>query len=255
MARHRGHRYGTARDKADPRDHLYRAPSHVRGRLPHAVDLRGSMPPVYNQRHINACSAHAIAAALWFDARRRHPRWPSPSRLFIYFHERVIEDVVSENAAVSLRDGYKTVAREGVCSERHWPYDIRRFRRRPPPACYVAAQRHRAIHYARIGRSLKQMQACLAEGYPFAVGLAVHKTFESALVKRTGVISLPDVGRDPLLGGHAMLVVGYSEDSRHFIVRNSWGERWGDRGYCYVPYRYMLDPNLAWDLWTVRGLT
>ena len=146
---------------------------------------------MYNQQHLNACSAHAIAAALWFDVRRQHPRRPSPSRLFIYYQERVIEKVVAFDAAVSLRDGYKTVARDGVCSERHWPYDIRRFRRRPLAACYTAAQRHRAIRYFRVEQSLKQMRACLAEGHPFAIGVAVHQTFKSALVKHTGVVSLP----------------------------------------------------------------
>jgi C1A family cysteine protease len=213
------------------------------------------MPPVYNQGHLNACSAHAIAAALWWDLRKAGRGISPPSRLFIYYNERAREGVVSSNAMVSLRDGYKTVARNGVCSERRWPYSVRRYRHKPPTACYSEAERHRAIRYERLGQTLTQMHACLAEGYPFTVGLGVHETFRSRLVKRTGVVSLPDTGRDRYLGGHAMLVVGYSEDSRHFIVRNSYGPQWGDRGYGYFPYRYLLDPDLAWDLWTVRRLS
>jgi C1A family cysteine protease len=213
------------------------------------------MPPVYNQGHLNACSANAIAGALWWDVKREHGRGPSPSRLFIYYNERAREGVVSTNAMVSLRDGYKTVARTGVCAEHRWPYDVRRYRRRPPAVCYDEAQVHRAIHYERLQQTLRHMHACLAEGCPFTVGLGVHQTFKSALVKRTGVVSLPDTGRDRFLGGHAMLVVGYVDDSRHFIVRNSYGPDWGDRGYGYVPYRYLLDPDLAWDLWTARRVS
>ena len=254
MKRHSVHGYGTARDRADTRDHRYAIPNRLRGKLPGTVDLRRNMPPVYNQQHLNSCSANAIGAALWFDARRHHPRVPSPSRLFIYYHERVIEHVVKFNAAVSLRNGYKTVASVGVCSEQHWPYDIRRYRRKPTPACFTAAAHHKAIDYSRLPQTLKHMRACLAEGHPFVMAIAVHKTFKSKLVKRTGVISVPN-RLDPLLGGHAVLVVGYEEDSRHFIVRNSWGTGWGDRGYCYLPYHYMLNTDLAWDPWTVRRIT
>jgi len=248
--------YGTCRDRPDRRDarHAYSIPSRFRHRLPPLVDLRRQMPPVYNQRHLNSCSAHAIAAALWFNVRRDHPGAPAPSRLFTYYQERLIEGKVSIDCLVSLRDGYKTVKRDGVCPERAWPYDIRRFRRQPPAACYAAAQHHRAIRFRRIQRSLTHLKACLAEGYPFAFGLAVHQSFKSRLVKRTGVVPLP-IWRDRFRGGHAMLAVGYMDDSQHFIVRNSWGAAWGYRGYCYVPYRYMLNPDLTWDMWTVRRLT
>jgi C1A family cysteine protease len=251
------HPCGTSRDRHDSRDHAYELPRGLRGSLPREVDLRRKMPPVYNQGHLNSCSANAIAAALWWDVKRRHGRshGHGPSRLFIYYNERVREGVVSSNAEVSLRTGYKTVSRNGVCAERHWPYDVRRYRRKPSSFCYEAAEEHRAIRYERLPQSLRHMHACLAEGYPFTVGLGLHHTYRSALVKRTGVLSLPDTGRDPFLGGHAVLIVGYYEDSRHFIVRNSAGPKWGDNGYGYVPYRYLLDPDLAWDLWTVRRLS
>lgn len=245
--------YGTKRDRADPRDHYYSVARTVQ--LPDAVDLRAEMPPVYNQHHLNSCSAHAIAAALWFDARRRQRRAHSPSRLFIYYNERATEDVIDMNVPVSLRDGYKTVAKVGACAEPHWPYEVRRFRRKPLARCYEAAHEHRVIRYLRLRQSLRHMHSCLAEGFPFAVGLAVYKSFKSALVKRTGVVPIPERGQERCLGGHAMLVVGYMNDSRHFIVRNSYGKEWGDRGYCYLPYRYMLDSNLAWDFWTVRRVT
>jgi C1A family cysteine protease len=251
-----GFGYGTIRDARDTRDHVYEPPARRKGRLPRTVDLRPHMPPVYNQRHLNACSAHAIAAALWFEERHCHgnPRSPSPSRLFIYFNERAIEGILAHNGPVSLRSGYKTVARDGVCSERLWPYDVRKFRRVPPTRCRSAAMEHKAIRYMRIQRNLADMHACLADHRSFAFGFSVHKTFKSRLVRHTGVVPRPSHPDQPL-GGHAMLAVGYLDDSRHFIARNSWGRAWGDQGYCYIPYDYLLDPDLAWDFWTVSKVT
>lgn len=251
-----GFGYGTKKDRFDRRDHVYEPPARLKGKLPPKVDLRPLMPPVYNQRHLNSCSAQAIAAALWFESRHHHdkPRHSSPSRLFIYFNERAIEGILPHNGPVSLRSGYKTVARDGVCSEPLWPYDVRRFRRRPPARCQKIATEHKAIRYMRLERSLADMRACLAEQRPFTFGFNIHKTFKSELVKKTGVVPIP-TPHDKVLGGHAMLVVGYLDDSRHFIVRNSWGPTWGDRGYCYVPYQCMLDDDLAWDFWTVTKIT
>jgi C1A family cysteine protease len=250
-----GFGYGTARDRHDPRDHVYKP--RLKGTPPKAVDLRRHMPPVYNQHHLNSCSANAIAAAIWFEERHRHhnPRHPSPSRLFIYYNEREIEGVVKHDESVSLRDGYKTVVRHGVCLERTWPYDVLRFRRRPPDHCYTHAEQHRAVRYARLEQTLEAAKACLAGGQPFTAGFAVYESFKSALVKHTGVVPLPSRAHETHLGGHAMLVVGYLDDSRHFIVRNSWGPEWGHEGYCYIPYQYALDPDLAWDFWTVQKVT
>jgi C1A family cysteine protease len=106
----------------------------------------------------------------------------------------------------------------------------------------------------RLQRNLADMRACLADHQPFTFGFSVHKTFKSQLVKRTGVVPLPSHLDEPL-GGHAMLAVGYLGDSHHIIARNSWGPSWGDGGYCYIPYDYVLDPDLAWDFWTVSKVT
>ena len=251
-----GFGYGTSRDKRDKRDHLYEPPAEVRRNLPDTIDLRRRMPPVYDQRHLNSCSANAIAAALWFQQRQceGNPRYPSPSRLFIYFNERAMEGMLAHNGPVSLRSGYKSVVRDGVCSERLWPYDVQRFRTPPDPRCRRVAETHRAVRYMRLAQSLIHLRGCLAVGQPFAFGFAVYKTFKSRLVKRTGVVSLPS-RTDTRLGGHAMLAVGYLNDSRHFIARNSWGKSWGDNGYCYIPYDYVMRPDLAWDFWTVSKTT
>ncbi len=243
--------YGTHPDVPDHRDHRYEAPRHVRRVLPRSVDLRPGCPPVEDQRPLNACSAHAIGAALWFDDKRQDGHAAIPSRLFLYWVERAKEHTVGTNAPVSLRDGYKAAARNGVCPESLWPWRPERFADRPTRTCFREARKRRAVSYHRVPRDLDHLRGCLAEGFPFTVGISVHESFESRAVRDTGKVPVPERG-EKTLGGHAVLVVGYEERSRRFLARNSWGTRWGQRGYFTLPWQYLLQPDLAWDFWTVR---
>ena len=245
-------RFGTHPDIPDVRDRIYLPPERVR--LPPRVDLRPQCPPVYNQHSLNSCSANAIAAAIWFDLRRSgSPAAPSPSRLFIYYNERVTERVVHQNVPVSLRDGYRSVARAGVCPEALWPYRVRQYTRKPHARCYQAAKRERVLSYFRLHRSLDSIRACLAEGFPFTLGVSVHESFVSPEVHRTGRVPMPKP-HELLRGGHAMLAVGYDHREQHLIVRNSWGSGWGLGGYCLIPYGFILHESLSWDFWTSRRI-
>jgi C1A family cysteine protease len=245
------HAYGTIPDRPDRRDFIY-SPKKIKS-LPALVDLSDQCPPVYNQGKLNACSANALAAAVWMAERQSGARPVAASRLFIYYNERAQQRTVSANDPVPLRDGFKTLARQGVCAESLWPYRVKRFARRPPPSAYRAAKKHRARSYQRIAQRLAHLKYCLAEGYPFAMGVAVYKGqgLVSTASRRTGRVGMPR-GRRQLLGGHAVLAVGYSDRRQSFFVRNSWGRRWGLRGYFWLPYRYVTDPSLAWDFWTLR---
>jgi C1A family cysteine protease len=246
---------GTGRDRVSPLDWKYRPHSSVVRRLPAVVDLRRHCPPVYDQLHLNSCSANAIAAALRYDELREgHSDVPSPSRLFIYYNERVLAGVVDANTAVPLREGYRTVAKLGSCPEAMWPYLVRRYRREPTPECFRAALRRRAIAYYRIRRSIVQLRACLAEQFPFVMALAVHKSMMGRQVARTGMVPMPTRG-DRLQGGHAVLVVGYDHPRRLLIFRNSWGRGWGDRGDGYLPYAFIASAAMAWDFWTMRRVS
>jgi C1A family cysteine protease len=174
-----------------------------------------------------------------------------PSRLFIYFNERVIHGTVETDSGASLRDGIKSVARLGVCSEVSWPYKIARFRDKPSVPCYREARKHQAIVYRRVRQSMEQLQGCLASGTPISFGFAVYESFESIAVKRRGVVPMPRPDQR-LLGGHAVLAVGYNDKSQRFLVRNSWGPGWGQSGYCTMPYRYLANPQLAQDFWAIE---
>ncbi|GHG49269.1 peptidase C1 [Sinomonas cellulolyticus] len=249
------HSYGWVPDVPDQRDYLYSVPREVLGALPASVDLTPGCPPVYDQGQLGSCTGNSIAAALEFDADKQGiAGYTTPSRLFIYYNERVMEHTVASDSGAQIRDGVKSVGSQGACPEAEWGYDITKFTVKPPEQCYIDAKQHRAIAYQRVSRSLPQMQGCLADGYPFVFGFTVYESFESQQVAQTGVAPMPGPN-EQALGGHAVLAVGYDNASQTFRVRNSWGTGWGQAGYFTLPYQYLLSTGLSSDFWTIRTLS
>ncbi len=244
--------YGWVPDIPDGRDMLYAAPVKPLAKLPDRVDLRKKCPPVYDQGQLGSCTANAIGGALQFDQmKQRLKNVFTPSRLFIYYNERAMEGTIDADSGAMIRDGVKSVAKRGACNEKNWPYNIAKFREKPSRPCYAEGKKHQAIQYLRLAQSLGQLKGCLAEGYPFVFGFAVYESFESPQVAKTGHAEMPKAN-EALLGGHAVLAVGYDERRQWFIVRNSWGTKWGMRGYFTLPYPYLLQGSLSRDFWTIR---
>jgi C1A family cysteine protease len=247
--------YGWAPDLPDARDYSYAAPLvRFPHGLPSAVDLRSECPPVYDQGQLGSCTGNAIAGAIEFDQRKQGLKEFVPSRLFVYYNERAMEGTVNQDAGAQIRDGIKSVAQLGAPPETDWPYDITKFSQQPPDKAYHDAKQDIVSSYARVVRSLTQMQGCLAAGYPFVLGFTVYESFESQAVASTGVVPMPAPG-ESVVGGHAVVAVGYNDSKRIFIVRNSWGPGWGAKGYFYMPYEYLLTSGLASDFWTIRSVT
>lgn len=150
------------------------------------------------------------------------------SRLFIYYNARV-KDQNSRNvidSGCTMTSAIESLEEYGTCLESVWPYDISRVNTRPSNAAYEEAQRHKITEALRVDINLYEMKACLAQGFPFAFGLQLFGSFDQA--GRTGVVPMPnywDAARQSH-ASHALLAVGYSDQSRAFIVRNSWGDRW-----------------------------
>jgi C1A family cysteine protease len=248
-------RYGWVRDLPDHRDYIFSAPLEVQSALPAKVDLRRQCPAVYDQGQLGSCTANAIAGALQFDElKEKMPNPFVPSRLFIYYNERVIEGTVDSDSGAQLRDGVKAVAKLGVCPETEWPYDINNFTEKPPAKVFSDARRDLARNYLRIPQVLSQMKGCLAAGYPFVFGFTVYQSFESPAVAKSGMVPMPKPS-EKVLGGHAVCAVGYDDSQQVFIVRNSWGPKWGKQGYCFMSYTYLSDAQLASDFWTLRKVT
>jgi C1A family cysteine protease len=244
-------KFGWIPDLPDARDHVFSAPIPLMGAMPAKVDLRPGCPPVLNQGQLGSCTANAIANAHRFDQMKQGDKAFAPSRLFIYYNERDMEGTINEDSGAMIRDGIKSIAQLGVCDEKEWPYVINKFTKKPSAACYKDALDHQALSYQRVTQTLTQMKGCLASGFPFVFGFTVYDSFESSEVAKSGDVDLPAQG-EKVLGGHAVLAVGYDDAKLRFTVMNSWGTGWGKKGFFTMPYAYLTDDNLAADFWTVR---
>lgn len=245
-------RYGWIPDLPDLRDYKYAAPVELIGALPAKVDLTSACPPVYDQGQLGSCTANAIAGAIEFDQIKQKLPEFTPSRLFIYYQERVTEETVDSDSGAQIRDGIKSVNHVGACRESMWPYDITQFATQPTNDCYLDAWNHKTVSYHRVDdNNLEQMKGCLASGYPFVFGFTVYSSFEGPEVAKTGHAPMPQPD-EQVLGGHAVVAVGYDDENKWFIVRNSWGTGWGLNGYFTLPYDYLTNPDLASDFWTIR---
>lgn len=246
-------KYGWVPDHPDHRDFSYVAKRHVIEALPPSADLRASCPPAYDQGNLGSCTANALGAAHQYDQMRQAEVGAfMPSRLFIYYNERVIEHTINSDAGAMLRDGIKTIVSQGVCPEKSWPYVLSKFASKPPKVCYSAALKSQGLIYQRLDQTdLLALKGCLGEGLPFVFGFSVYESFETAEVATSGVAPMPGVS-ERLLGGHAVMAVGYDDYAQRFLVRNSWGVGWGQQGYFTMPYAYLTNVNLAADFWCLR---
>uniref|UniRef100_A0A6C0ECM7 Peptidase C1A papain C-terminal domain-containing protein n=1 Tax=viral metagenome TaxID=1070528 RepID=A0A6C0ECM7_9ZZZZ len=234
--------------------HLFSLKSLAGAKLPTSVDLRSNCPTVFDQGALGSCTANALASAYQFVQIKNKTKNFVPSRLFIYYNERMVEGTTKEDAGAELRTGINVMTRYGVCPETMWPYNINQFTVRPRNTCYNSGVLHKVTTSKRVGQTLSQLKQCLANGFPFVIGIAVFDSFESDAVSRTGIVPMPNTSTESLLGGHALLCVGYNDATGRFIVRNSWGTSWGDAGYCHIPYAYLTNASLAGDFWTISAV-
>mmetsp|Transcript_77952 Transcript_77952/g.226158 ORF Transcript_77952/g.226158 Transcript_77952/m.226158 type:complete len:294 (-) Transcript_77952:119-1000(-) len=245
-------KWGWKKDRPDPRDKVLCFSHEVRASLPRCVDLRPKQTfPIYDQGTLGSCTANALGAAFEYEQIRQGLKSFPPSRLFIYYNERSLEGSVDEDAGAYIRDGIKVMAKYGVCDEAFWPYDERRFTEKPDERAYKEAAKTKVLEYARVPQTLEDLKACLASGFPIAFGFVVYSSFQCCWTMMTGKMSMP-MCCDAPMGGHAVQACGYDDDQRVFIVRNSWGEAWGAKGHFFMPYEYILNPELAEDFWAIK---
>lgn len=243
--------YGWLPDLPDHRDLLYSAVKPKAVRLPASVDLRAGCSPVENQKTLGSCTANALVGALEFLEKKTGTPFVDLSRLFVYYNERVIEGSVNSDNGAFLRDGIKSLAKQGVCSEKSWPYKLTAYKKKPSATCYTAAKKHTITSYHRLN-AVDEMRACLADGYPFVFGFTVYESFESQAVTKSGILDMPKPN-EKNVGGHAVMAAGYDDAAKRFLIRNSWDTDWGQAGYFTMPYDYLADRNLSDDFWTIRS--
>lgn len=245
------YKLGWVPDLPDSRDVYWKLPTAV-PEIPY-VNLGSLGIPIWDQGKLGSCTAQAIGFLDEFVMRKNDNRWKfTPARNFIYYEERVLLGTILIDSGARLRDGLKVLNKIGVCPEYMWPYSDGpvKFRLRPSQKCYDSAKLHKTIAYARVPQTEAAIKSVLIEGYPIAFGITVYKSFMSDKVAKTGIVTMPESDEEAL-GGHAIAMVGFDNSKRVYICRNSWSDKWGDRGYFYLPFDYVHDSNLADDFWTI----
>jgi len=242
--------FGWVKDTPDPRDLKFKI--EMPHALPASVDLRPTMPAVYNQGNIGSCVGNGVAAAFQFEQIKQKKKDFIPSRLFIYFGARKIEGTENEDAGCMVRDGVKVTVDSGVCPETMWQYIESKFKDKPTDNCFKEALNNQVLKYLRISpHNLYEVKHCLSDGYPIIFGFSVYESFMSAETAKTGIAKMPQPNEQSI-GGHCAVICGYSDEKQALLVRNSWGDQWGLKGYFWLPYGYVTTDGLSNDYWTIR---
>jgi C1A family cysteine protease len=234
-------------------------------KVPRQTDLRSWFPPIEHQGMLGSCTANAAVALLEYFERRASGKHIDASRLFLYKVSRNLLGWTGDNGAY-LRTAMEALVLFGVPPERYWPYDGHEerentsFEVEPPAFCYAFGANYKALKYFRLDPNgaatsvvLENIKAYLAAGFPSMFGFPLYSEFNDPLPG--GLVLLP-AQNSHYYGGPAIVAVGYDDDLEiggskgALLVRNSWGTDWGDAGYAWMTYRYVLD-GLADDWWTL----
>lgn len=238
--------------------------------LPASVDWRDYGSPVENQKNLGSCTAHAAVGVVEYFQRRAYVRHIEGSRLFVYKATRNLMGVTGDTGAW-LRNTMGALVFCGVAPERYWSYVVADFDKEPTPFVYAVAENYEALRYFchdPLGQNvprdqvLARVKAFLAAGIPSMFGFFGFGSFGKSDVK--GGIPYPCPG-ERARWGHAIVAVGYDDNKEitntqcnkktkgAMLIRNSWGTGWGDNGYGWLPYDYVLS-GFALDFWSLLSM-
>lgn len=220
------------------------------------VDIIGKWNAIEDQGSLGSCTGNCVTSMLEIKLTKdEEKKTEHLSRLMAYYNGRKIDGSTKSDAGAQLRSVIKGLVKEGVATEKTWPYTISEFKKAPRKAAKtegkVLADRIalKKLSYARL-TSLSSMLDCLSKGDTFVFGFSVPETIDT--LPKSGVLLFPKHDTK-IEGGHAVLAVGYDMTKEFIWVRNSWGESWGLKGYFKMPFQWFTDSRrLVDDIWTLQ---
>lgn len=215
------------------------------------VDLRPKFGPVIDQQGLNSCSSCATVAAVEYLLSEREKRWLPLSPLFVYYNARMLSANQSRNIPIFASHSPAALLAWGACGDVQWPYIEDKFDQEPSLEAYKVATLFEAVQYARLGAT-EEIKVSLSQGIPAMFGSDIPRGYYEE-ARRTG--RMPELGKaggDP--SGHAMLIVGYDDPDKTWIVRNSHGAQFGEKGYVRIPYSVFDKHVWNQDVWAIGAL-
>ena len=236
-------------------DHELVASKLATDSLPSKVDLSQWCTPIENQGRIGSCTAHAGTNLLEWHHNKKHGEYKHLSRLFLYKASRKLLHMKGDTGAY-LRGTIGAMTIFGVCPEEYYPYDVTKFDDELDAFCMSYAKKYQALKYFRVDKNVRDrkvllddIKKTLVSQLPMIFGFT---TFPSLKTSRGGLIPVPS-GKERATGGHAVMCVGYDDSKQAFNFENSWGRQWGENGFGWLPYEYVLRGMTA-DWWAILDL-
>jgi C1A family cysteine protease len=204
-----------------------------------------NLPSIIDQGELGAC----VTNAFFYCVNKQTNKTVNLSRLFLYALCRCVDYTpLNQDDGTTIRTACKSINQYGVCKENIYPYVTSKYMNLPPLNVFNSSKKFKKFIYTFINQDLASIKNCLyTNNTPIIFGFMVYSSFMTIDVANTGVVPQPNTSNETLEGGHCMCIVGYNDTTQQFKCANSWGTSWGQSGYCYLPYSYILDSNLASD--------
>lgn len=230
--------------------------------LPSKYSNKGNCSPVWDQQSLGSCTGFASKSAAELVTNLITPDKKDDfiaSALFQYYNERILEGTTEEDSGASIADAIRALKIYGIAPDADWSYENyqTKFKEEPTKQAYQDAKNHKDldnIGHAQIPNDPDTIKTAILQNHAVIIGIRVYESFMSRSVATTGFVPVPDITTEKPVGGHALLITGYDNDNKWYEVKNSWGENWGDQGYCYIPYNIIHNSYLTPEIWGIKKM-
>ncbi|MFI5340529.1 MAG: C1 family peptidase [Candidatus Methylomirabilales bacterium] len=192
----------------------------------------------------------ALATALEFQIAKATHQDHQISARYIYYAARQASGTTEFDSGAVIADAIRVLSKKGAVEDDIWPYVAGQYAAKPP-AAVENAKRFR-ITDAKAVSGLDAVKSALIQNGPVVAGITMYQSAMTPATSKTGVIPLP-ASKEQIVGGHAIVIVGYDDKQKRLKFVNSWGSSWGEHGFGYLPYEYA--EKYMSEAWTFKAAT